>query len=409
MNRGKLTMPEDDDWDTGDDIDLRHYWNIINPRKWSIIGLAVAVGLLTTLVVFAMTPIYRASATLLIESQAANVVSIQEVYGLDTRSLDYLATQTAIMGGRPIAEAVVDGLGLVELPEFRPEHKPPLIDLDWRSWLPFGMQKKASPSPQNERERAVNAYLGKLSIEPVRDTQLVRVQFDSADPNLAARVADAHAKAYIDSTLNRRADATKSAAEWLAARVDSLRKDLQASEASLQAYREKEQIVNVTGLKALPAAEISNLSSRLLEVRQALASAEIAYRQVTPAAGQGEDLLGVPALLADEGMRRAREAQATAQRAVTELEKRYGPSSPKMIAAQSELAEATKNVNNRAQDVIESIRKRYEAAKSEETAIEAALNRAGQQYQKVGRKESKLETLQRAVDTNRQLYDLLNG
>src|SRR6202051_846073 len=150
MNRGKSTMPEDDDWETGDAIDLRHYWNIINPRKWSIIGLAVAVGLLTTLVVFAMTPIYRASATLLIESQAANVVSIQEVYGLDTRNQNYLATQSAIMGGRPIAEAVVDGLGLVEQPEFRPEHKSPLIDLDWRSWLPFGMKKEASPSPQNE-------------------------------------------------------------------------------------------------------------------------------------------------------------------------------------------------------------------------------------------------------------------
>ena len=40
MNRGKLTMPEDDDWETGDKIDLRHYWNIINPRKWSIIALA---------------------------------------------------------------------------------------------------------------------------------------------------------------------------------------------------------------------------------------------------------------------------------------------------------------------------------------------------------------------------------
>src|ERR1700681_3478261 len=150
MNRGKLTIPVDDDWETGDDFDWRNRWNIINPRKWSIIGLAVAVGLVTTLVVFAMTPIYRASATLLIESQAANVVSIQEVYGLDTRNLDYLATQTAIMGGRPIAEAVVDGLGLVEQPEFRPHQKQPLIDLDWRSWLPFGMQKKASPSPQNE-------------------------------------------------------------------------------------------------------------------------------------------------------------------------------------------------------------------------------------------------------------------
>ncbi len=256
MKRGRLTMPEDDDWETGDAIDWRYRWNIINRRKWSIIGLALAVGLLTTLVVFAMTPIYRASATLLIESQAPNVVSIQEVYGLDTRSQDYLATQIEIMGGRPIAESVVDGLGLIEQPEFRPEHRRPLIGLDWRSWLPFGMQKRLSPSQQNERERAVDAYLDKLRIEPVRMTQLVRVQFDSVDPKLAARVAEAHAKAYIESTLEARADATRSATEWMATRVESLRKELQASEASLQTYREQEQIIDATGLKALPAAEI---------------------------------------------------------------------------------------------------------------------------------------------------------
>src|SRR5437879_13524475 len=105
MKRRKSTIPVDEDWETGDEIDLRQYWSIINRRKWSIIGLALAVGLLTTLVVFAMTPIYRASATLLIESQAPNVVSIQEVYGLDTRSQDYLATQIAIMGGPPRARS----------------------------------------------------------------------------------------------------------------------------------------------------------------------------------------------------------------------------------------------------------------------------------------------------------------
>src|SRR5216110_337410 len=406
MKRGKSTIPVDEAWETGDEIDLRHYWSIVNRRKWSIIGLALAVGLLTTLVVFAMTPIYRASATLLIESQAPNVVSIQEVYGLDTRSQDYLATQIEIMAGRPIAETVVDGLGLIEQPEFTPPHQRPLIGLDWRSWLPFGMQQRTSPSQQNERERVVDAYLDKLRIVPVRMTQLVRVQFDSADPKLAASVAEAHAKAYIDSTLDARADATRSATEWMATRVESLRKELQASEASLQAYREQEQIIDASGLKALPAAEISNLSARLLEVRQTLASAKIAYLQVTPVDGRGENLLGVPALLADEGMRRAQAAQATAQQAVAELEKRYGLSHPKMIAAQSELAQATENLNNQAHSVTEGIRKRYEAAKSEEAAIVAALNRAGQQYQQVGRKESKLESLQRAVDTDRQLYDL---
>src|SRR5437879_9412031 len=402
MNRGKSTIPADEDWETGDDIDWRYYWSIINRRKWSIIGLAVAVGLLTTLVVFAMTPIYRASTTLLIESQAPNVVSIQQVYGLDTRSQDYLATQIEIMGGRPIAETVVDRLGLID--QFRPQHQRSLMD--WNSWSPFGMQKKASPSQQSERESAVDAYLGNLSIAPVRMTQLVRVGFESPDPSLAARVADAHAKAYIESTLEARADATRSATEWMATRLESLRKELQASEASLQTYREQEHIVDVTGVKALPAAEISNLSARLLEVRQTLAAAKIAYLQVTPAAGGVQNLLGVPALLADEGMRRAQAAQGTAQQAVADLAKRYGASHPKMDAAQQHLAQATENLNNQARSGIEGIRKRYEAAKSEEAAIVAALSRAGQQYQQVGRKEAKLESLQRAVDTNRQLYDL---
>ena len=61
---------------------------------------------------------------------------------------------------------------------------------------------------------------------------------------------------------------------------------------------------------------------------------------------------------------------------------------------------------SRPRSVAESIKNRYEAAKSEEAAIVAALNRARQQYQNVGRKESTLNSLQQAVDTNRQLYEL---
>src|SRR3979490_1880610 len=137
MNRANSTIPADEDCETRGQSDWRYYWRVIMRRKGSIIGLALAVGLLTTLVVFAMTPIYRASTTLLIESQASHVVPIQDVYGLDMRSQDYLAPQIEIRGGRPIAETVVDRLGLMEQPEFRPQH------FDWSSWPPFGLQKRS--------------------------------------------------------------------------------------------------------------------------------------------------------------------------------------------------------------------------------------------------------------------------
>ncbi len=391
-------MPAEGDWEADDTIDLRHYWHVINRRKWAIVWLALTVGLLTTLIVFAMTPIYRASATLLIESQEAKVVSIEEVYGLDTRNQDYFQTQFEILGSRPIAETVVDHLKLTEKPEFTTANK--------RSWLAISINDRVNPSEPDLRQRSVESYLKKLSIEAVPRTQLVRVQFDSPDPKLAARIANAHAEAYIANMLDVRADATQSATEWMGKRLDGLRKELLASEAKLQAYREREQLVDVAGLKALPAQEVSDLSARLLDVRQRRSAAEIAYLQVRPAAGQMQNLLTVPAILADEGVRRSQTTQATAQQAVAELEKRYGPSHPQMVAAQAELARATENLNEQARSVADSIRKRYEAAKSEEAAVVAALNRARQQYQDVGRKESTLNSLQQAVDTNRQLYDL---
>ena len=135
-----------------------------------------------------------------------------------------------ILGARPIAENVVDSLQLIEQPEFKPDNK--------RSWLPFAINERASPSQPDLRERVVDNYFDKLSIEPVRNTQLVRVQFDSPDPKLAASIANAHAKAYIANMLDVRADATKLATEWMGKRLEVLRQELLASEAKLQEYRE---------------------------------------------------------------------------------------------------------------------------------------------------------------------------
>ena len=398
MNQSSVTIPAEDVWETDEPLDLRHYWNVINRNKWPIVGLALTVALLTSLIVFTMTPIYRASATLLIESQEAKVVSIEEVYGVDTRNQDYYATQIEILGSRPIAESVVDSLQLIDQPEFRPDNK--------RLTLPSTANDRTSQLELDMRQRVVESYLDKLSIEALPDTLLVRVQFDSSSPKLAATIANSHANAYIANLLDVRGHATMLAAEWMEKRLESLGQQLLSSEAKLQAYREKEQLVDVAGLRALPSQDITDLSSKLLDVRQALAAAEIAYLQVRPAAGKIENLRGVPAVLADAGVRQSQATHAAAQQAVAELEKRYGPSHPRMVEAQAELAQATENLNQQAATVAESIRNEYEAAKSEEAAIVAALDRARQQYQNVGRKESTLNSLQQAVDTNRQLYEL---
>ena len=60
-------------------IDLQHYWRIVRQSWKGILGLCLVVSMLTALSVMRAVPIYRASATILIDTQQPNTVSIREV------------------------------------------------------------------------------------------------------------------------------------------------------------------------------------------------------------------------------------------------------------------------------------------------------------------------------------------
>ncbi len=72
-----------------DTLDLLYYIRVIQRFKWRILSLAFIITLLTSVVVFSLTPKYSASATLLIQAEQANVVSIEEVYGVDSGRKEY--------------------------------------------------------------------------------------------------------------------------------------------------------------------------------------------------------------------------------------------------------------------------------------------------------------------------------
>ena len=78
------TSPSEAD---SDYIDLRRIWNAVWMRKWAIALFVVVVTLITAVAVSRMTPIYRAVATVMIETKGTQLVSFQQV--TDTTCLLY--------------------------------------------------------------------------------------------------------------------------------------------------------------------------------------------------------------------------------------------------------------------------------------------------------------------------------
>jgi len=98
-------------------LDLQHYLRLLRKHKWPIVLFTSAVTALAAYYAFTATPIYRATSTLLIEEQRANVVSIEELYGIDSDNADYYETQFQLLRSRALAQRVVTRMDLWSNPE----------------------------------------------------------------------------------------------------------------------------------------------------------------------------------------------------------------------------------------------------------------------------------------------------
>lgn len=390
----------------GDTIDLIEYWRSIVKRKYAILGFALAVALVAAAVVLSLTPIYRATTAVLIETGRANVVAIDDVYSGVSQNREHVQTQLEIIRSRQVAMRTISRLQLWDHPEFDPR----TAQEGWVHSLKatLGMAQTRSPDSWTEAELAAAVYPlfeKRRTIELVRLSQLVRVHFESADPELAARVANELARQYIESDLTARFEMTRQASDWLQERLGELREKLTESERRLQTFRDSAGIIDTRGIaQSGVGQQIADINQRIIEARIRLAETETAYRQIRNAP-RDADFSDIPAVLRNPSVGDAKRQQAEADRRFSEVKQRYGFEHPRYIAAQSELASATANLRRQVDSVVTSLTREYEVAQGTIRALETTLSQTRSSVQNLNRKEFELGVLEREVQSNR---DVLN-
>lgn len=387
-----------------DEIDLLQYWSIVNRNKWGILGLVGVVIVFAIVVVFSLTPVFEATATLLIESKEANVVSIEEIYGIDSSQREYYQTQFEILNSRQLAEQVINKLDIRHHPEYNPDIKQSAFS--WRRFIPFLPPTEAMEEGQ-VRAGIISHFQQNLIIEPIRNTQLVKIHFESTDPDLTYKVANEVGDSYIESNLDARIQLTQKAADWLTGRLGGMREKLQLSEQALQAYREREDLVDISGVETLAAKELDEITRRLVDARNKTSEAKTQFDDVVGNSTRFDSAWEtLPVVLKDSLAQQLKENEEEANNQFSELKQRYGPKHPKYISAKSQLQSSETAYRSRIQKVVSGLKKEYQQALTDQQALGKSLATTRKQTQELNRKRYELRELEREAQTNRQLYDM---
>ena len=394
----------------GEGLNLRELWQVIVKRRWTILlftGIVVAAVVTAT---YLKTPIYRASLSLQIDRESVRVFdSKQGAVDTETFSSDYLyyQTQYELLKSRSLALRLVNQLGLANRPAEVPLPPHSLVAQvkEWLAgWLPkTSAADAAKPEPPSETARVdavVSGFLGGLTVDPVNNSRLVKLYYDSPDPKLAANILNTLATSYINLNLERRFDASTYARNFLQERLQQVKAKLEESERELIRFSGREQIINVDDTQNIVVQNLTAANAALGEAEKRRINTEALYRQMLGTRGQG-----LSQMLDSKIIQDLKQTKVKLEGQYQENLSIYKPAYPAMVQLRSQIGQMDALIAQEIGNIRAAITANYEAAKAEETLLRANLDQLKQQVLSLQNRSIQFNILRREVDTNRQLYE----
>jgi uncharacterized protein involved in exopolysaccharide biosynthesis len=325
-------------------------------RRAVIVACALLFPLVAYIAAKNMTPRYTAAATVMFEPTEYAARELQSILRDESTTDAVLASQVEIIRSLAVARRIVERFSLTERPEFAWW----LRDRPRAESLPFRLRTQLAesvapisadlaelvapepiadvPPPEIANIQAAEAVLGRLDVQVVRNSRVLRIQFTSRDPQLAAAAANLAGELYIADQLDAKFDAVRRANEWLDGRVASLRREVSRNEEQIAQIRAQSGLR--TGVTAgLQTEQISRITQDLVEARNQLAGAEARLGAARGGAGATDlTALGSANLVAQ------RTARDEAQRELNRLQATLGSGHPDVRAAAGRLAAAQRAV-----------------------------------------------------------------
>ncbi len=368
------------------EIDLLEYGRVVLKRKWVLVTFAAVLVALAAVFSFTRKPLYRATATLLIDEPGASLLNIQDVLnsGAYYRS-DYLGTyfntQLRLLTSRSLAERVSKRLAIGARPEFR--------------------SARPASAAGGDASYAFD-ILGGLSVAPIAETRLVYVSYISPHAALSADVVNALVEEFVDFSVETRYEATKQTSEFLTEQVALLREDLKRKEEDLQKYGTEKDLLYLSGDESTVVNKFSDVATALTTAQIERYAKESVYREL-----RNLSVDALPESVSNPTIQALKTQYSQVKSEYDEKGRIYRPEYPEMVQLKARLDATRTTLQEEIRKAVGAAESEYRSALKKENSLQGLLDEQRGDVTRMNKNAIFYHTLRTEVENMRTLLSTL--
>jgi len=369
-----------------------------------IIACCLAGGAVGTLIIKTATPLYTASAAIIIDNRPVH--ALRDISsGPDSLVLDNdpLESQVEVLRSEQLGLAVVKQLKLSEDPAFvAPTVLDSVMAKLWAIISPAQTLNGADPDLRRQKT-ALNALNANLRIIHIPHTLVLKVDYTSPSPVRAAEITNAYTNAYMLDQVNSRIEATRSARSWLQQRTAELRQLSVDADLAAQKFMADNNLLATKGTR-ISEQQFSEMTTQLVAAQAATAQAQARYLGIKNIIDTHQTESAVTESLANQVITDLRTKYLDASKRMSDLERHLGPTHITVVNLKNTMDELSTLLFQELARVAQSYRSDYEAAAVREKALADNLRR--QQSVAVGANDAQahLRQLEQKAESYKTVY-----
>ena len=376
-----------------EDAGLRDYLKILSKRRWAAVAVFFAVFSAVTVYTLTATPVYKSTARVFVDPGTSQNEISQQGQPVDTTS--YIQTQLGILKSDSIARSVVRKMAL----DKAPSGGGGILGF-------FGL--KDAPGPDKRMEAAVRAFQQKLSVDEVKNSNIINVSYIDNDPVVASAVANDVVRTFIERNLEMKVEPARSAITWLNSRLGEIKTRMTESSSQLQDFKRSRDLIQTDDKQAnISIQALSDLNQKALEAQAARSAAEVKYHLVQRLGQTPDGLMTLPEVINNNVIQNLLAQQSALAKEYADASKKYGARHPHMIRLQNEMDSLQAQIKSEVNYIVLSFKNSYDLALKDEQNIKAAFGQQKAEAMSYDKRSSEYDIMKQDVEGSRSIYDVV--